>query len=112
MGLISKIIIYNKRYSSWINSTAKMIDNDAAKRGPQGRKRDPARDGPQGNNSSFADTDDNYQRMDDKPAPNPIYFPRLMNRAPGDEAEKLRHHLLMMLIFHLTFLIAFEIWMY
>jgi hypothetical protein len=44
--------------------------------------------------------------------PNPWYFPLKMNRPPGEEGEKVRHHLLMMLIFHLTFLILFEIWIY
>jgi len=35
-----------------------------------------------------------------------------MNRAPGDEGDKLRHQLILMLVFHVTFLILFEVWLY
>ena len=35
-----------------------------------------------------------------------------MNTCPGEEAEKLRYHLWMMMIFHGLFWILFDIWLY
>jgi hypothetical protein len=35
-----------------------------------------------------------------------------MNTSPGEEGDKLRHHLFLMIIFHILFLIFNEIWLY
>jgi len=83
--------------------------------------------------------DDNYQRMPNNPPPpqynqnqfnnnamNPPrvpaddaeddkkfkWFPTQQNVVPGEEAERLRYHLWLMLMLHITFLILFEIWLY
>jgi hypothetical protein len=41
-----------------------------------------------------------------------MFFPSKMNKSPGEEGDRLRHQLLLMLILHLMFLIFFEIWFY
>ena len=53
--------------------------------------------------------------MDESTAPaakNTCYCPTQMYRAPGEEGDKLRHHILLMMVFHVFFLILNEIWLY
>lgn len=50
--------------------------------------------------------------MDKVESPPNCFIPTQFFKTPNDEGEHLRHHLIMMLIFHLFFMIMFEIWLW
>ena len=49
---------------------------------------------------------------DAKEAKSIMFLPTKFNKSPNDEGDKLRHHAIVMMFFHLLFMILFEAWWY